>query len=59
MEPAEKEKRDEGSDGDNVEPAEKKKRYEDSDDNNNDTEMHNKQVKRYASFCMQMKSMNK
>ena len=46
--------RDEDNDDDNVEPAD-----EDSDENDDDDEIHKKEVKRYASFCMQMKSMNK
>ena len=45
---------DEDNDDDNLEPAD-----EDGDENDDDDEMHNKEVKRYVSFCMQIKSMNK
>ena len=59
VEPTNNRECDEHSEDDNLEPTDKKERYEDSGDNNDNTEMHNKEVKRYASFCMQMKSMNK
>ena len=42
--------RDEDNDDDNLEPAD-----EDGDENDDDDEMHNKEVKRYVSFCMQIK----